>query len=89
MFFFNNVERCHWNFVVIYPKLQVIELIDSYTVNNDSINKLKTVWEFLWRYCRDKKIGFDAKKWKIFIQDKASFMKVIISTLVTMLFYMW
>ena len=66
MFFFNNVKRCHWNFVVIYPKLQVIELIDSFTVNDDSINKLKIVWEFLWRYCEDKNIEFDAKKWKIF-----------------------
>ena len=66
LFLVNNVDRTHWNLFVIYFKLQYIKLINSQIVNDDSINKLKTVWGFLWRYCEDKNIDFDAKKWKIY-----------------------
>ena len=51
---------------VVYPKIQVIELMDSQKATDDSINKLKTLWGFLWSYCRDKKIKFEPKKWKIY-----------------------
>ena len=58
-----NPGLLHWNLVVIYPKLKIIESVDSkkFTAGME----LYATWKWFARYLQESNLPIDRNEWKL------------------------
>ena len=58
-----NPGSMHWNLVVIYPKLKIIESVDSMKFNAGM--ELYATWKWFARYLQESNLPIDRNEWKL------------------------